>query len=267
MRYRFRRDRNLVSLKQVADGLKTGYALLDLIHACNSKDRNSLKKLITILESTTAQAEATAAWRSTLANAKRLPSVGVLAKIEHVKAVADKSKQVRHPESKPILERPLPVSEIRGGTRRIPNLVTAHGIPFLRYSKPQPISLSRYVRQRILWNEMNWTRRGILEEKILLAEFEDEWDRILEQEHGIADVDHKDDTATYADPGWADEFISADASIWEAIRAKDLKYAEMGEKMWQVVKKEKVLKKQEKIDTRAARKALRLVRQESFSHD
>ena len=267
MRYRFRRDRNLVSLKQVADGLKTGYALLDLIHACNNKDRNSLKKLIVLLESTTAQAETTTAWRSTLANVKRLPTAGVRPKIEHVKAVANKSNQVPHPGSKPILERPLPLSEIRGGTRRIPNLVTAQGIPFLRYSKPQPISLNRFIRQKVLWNERNWTRRGILEEKILLAEFEDDWDRILEQEHCIADVDYNDATATYTEPSWADEFINADATIRWAIRTRDIKCAEMGGKMWEVVKKEKVLKKQEKIDTRAARKALRLVRQESFSHD
>lgn len=145
----------------------------------------------------------------------------------------------------------------------MPNLVTAHGIPFLRYSKPQPLSLSRVIRQKVLWNEKNWTRKGVLDEQILLAELEDEWDRILEREHGFTDVDPRDATATFAEPSWTDELRSTDAAIFEAIRARDAQCAEMGKKMWEVVKKEKALKRQEKIDRRIARKAMQAAKQEA----
>ena len=264
MRYRFRRDRKLVSLKQVANGLNAGYAMLDLVHACNNKNGDALTKLASLVESTIVQAEQIAAWRSTLGSLKKLVlSSATLAKVGHINAVADKANHVRHPGSKPILDRPLPFSEIRGGTRRVPNLVTAHGIPFLRYSKPQPISLSRVIRQKLLWNERNWTRRGVLEEKIILAGFEDEWDRILEREHGITDADPEDATATFAEPSWTEEFRDSDAAIFEAIRARDAKCAEMGEKMWEIVKQEKALKRQEKIKRRVARKETQLAKEGS----
>jgi hypothetical protein len=262
VRYRFRRDRKLISLKQVANGLNAGYAMLDLVHACNNKNGDALTKLATLVESTTVQAEQTAAWRSTLGTLKKpVLSSATTAKVGHINAVADKANQVRHPGSKPILDRPLPLSEIRGGTRRVPNLVTAHGIPFLRYSKPQPISLSRVIRQKVLWNEKNWIRRGVLEEKIILAEFEDEWDRILEREHGITDADPEDATATFSEPSWTEEFHNNEAAIFEAIRARDAKCAEIGEKMWEIVKQEKALKRLEKTERRVARKEMELAKE------
>jgi hypothetical protein len=261
VRYRFRRDRKLISPSQVGNGLNAGYAMLDLVHACNNKDSEALKKLVEMLESTTAQAEATAAWRSTLVNAQKPPSPRRMPKIEHLEAVANKANQVRHPESKPILERPLPLSEIRGGNRRVPNLVTAHGMPFLRYSKPQPVSLSRVIRQRLEWNDKNWAQRGVVETQILMAEFEDKWDELLRREHGIVVGDAK--TLFAAETSWTDEFRNTDAAILKAIRVKDAKYVETGEKMWEIVKKEKELKRQEKIERRIARKAMRAASQEA----
>lgn len=264
MRYRFHRDRKLVSLKLVANGLNAGYAMLDLVHACNDKNGDALTKLASLVESTTVQAEQAAAWRFTLRSLKKpVPSSATLAKVRHINAVADKANHVRYPGSKPILERPLPLSEIRGGTRRVPNLVTAHGIPFLRYSKPQPISLSRVIRQKVLWNERNWTSRGVLEEKIILAGFEDEWDRILEREHGVMDADSEDATAVFAESSWTEELRDSDAALFEAIRVRDSKCAEMGEKMWEIVKREKALKRQEKMERRVARKEMQLAKEGS----
>lgn len=262
VQFRFRRDRRLASPTQVANGLNTGYAMLDLVHACNNKDADALQKLAGLVQSVSAQAEAAAAWRSTLATLKKAPAAGMLAKIEHVKAVGDRTNHVRYHASTPVLERPLPLSEIQGGTRRVPNLVTAQGIPFLRYSKPQPISLSRVIRQKVLWNEKNWTQRGVLEEKILIAGFENTWDRILREEHGIVDGDAEESSVIPAEPSWTHEFRSTDAAISEALRAKDRKNAEMGVLMWEVVKKETALKRQEKTERRAARKAMQMSRQE-----
>jgi hypothetical protein len=263
VRYRFRRDRKLVALKPVADGLNAGYAMLDLVYACNHKNGDALAKLASLIESVTTQAEQTAAWRSTLRCFKRTPYSAILAKVKHLKTVAKKEHHVRYPGSKPILERPLPLSEVRGGVRRVPNLVTAQGIPFLRYSKPQPVSLSRVIRQKVLWNEKKWTHRGVLEEQIHLAGFEDEWDRILEREHGLTNVDPGDTPATFAEPSWTEELRSADEAIFEALRARDGKCAKMGEKMWEVVKQEKTLKRQEKIERRIARKAMLAAKQGS----
>jgi hypothetical protein len=261
VQYRFRRDRKLISPSQVGNGLNAGYAMLDLVHACNNKDGDALKKLVEMVESMTAQAESTAVWRSTLVKAQKPPSQRRMPKIEHLKTVANKANQERHPESKPILERPLPLSEIRGGNRRVPNLVTAHGMPFLRYSKPQPISLSRVIRQRLEWNDKNWAQRSVLEKQILMAEFEDKWDELLRQEHGIVVGNIKDNFV--AEPSWTDEFRKTDAAILKAIRVKDAKYVETGEKMWEIVKKEKELKRQEKIERRIARKAMRAASQEA----
>lgn len=237
--------------------------MLDLVHACNNKDGDALKNLIAMVESTTAQAEWTVGWRSTFERTLKPPSPQKVAKIEHVRAVANKTNQERYPGSKPILERPLPLSEIKGGNRRVPNLVTAQGVPFLRYSKPQPISLNRVIRQRLQWNERNWGQKILLEKQILMAEYEDEWDELLRRDHGIVDKETNNAFGKPVEPSWMDEFHNTEKTIIEAIRAKDAKQLEMGKKMWEIVKKERELKRQEKIERRAARKELRAPAQDA----
>jgi len=168
------------------------------------------------------------------------------------------------------LERPLPLSEIRGGKRHVPQLIAAKGVPFLRYSKPQPVSLGRVIRQRGRRHKGLWTKKEELEADRRIAEWEDDWDDIVEAQmvdertpkqykttswqwsYGSGKVENSEDT-------WSYEVQMAEEEVMQKIRTEDRYYAEMGKKMWDIVVKERELAAQEesqdKIQRRIERKA------------
>jgi hypothetical protein len=164
-----------------------------------------------------------------------------------------------------VLERPLPLEEIKGGKRRVPNLVSAQGIPFLRYSKPQPISLSRVIRQKQNWDQKKWTQQGNLKGDIVIAQWEDEWDKIVagqeaeEQGRGKGKVGSPRDSDGGKEVGgreasWKYEVVVAEGELYRQIKEGDWKNAEMGRKMWEIVVKERELAAQEKREAKIQRR-------------
>jgi hypothetical protein len=265
VRFRFHQDRKLKSPTQIANGLKAGYEALDLLHACNKNSPSALAQLKSLLESTAAQAEYTSAYRAALAAARSPTSPQKLSKIAHLRAIATKANSTRYPWSKPVLERPLPLDEIKGGKRRVPNLVSAQGIPFLRYSKPQPISLSRVIRQKQDRDQKKWTRQESLKGDIIIAQWEDEWDEIVaglkaeEQARGKGNVRPPLDSDGRKEAGgpeasWKHEMVVAEGELYQQIKRNDWKNAEMGRKMWEIVVKERELAAQEKREAKIQRR-------------
>jgi hypothetical protein len=265
VRFRFHQDRKLKSPTQVANGLKAGHEALDLLHACNKNLPSALAQLKSLLESTAAQAEYTSAYRAALAAARSPTSPQKLSKIAHLRAIATKANSTRYPWSKPVLERPLPLDEIKGGKRRVPNLVSAQGIPFLRYSKPQPISLSRVIRQKQDRDQKKWTQQESLKGDIVIAQREDEWDEIVagqeaeEQARGKGGVKSPLDTNGREEVGgpeasWKHEMVVAEGELYQQIKRSDWKNAEMGRKMWEIVVKERELAAQEKREAKIQRR-------------
>jgi hypothetical protein len=265
VQFRFHQDRKLKSPTQIANGLKAGYEVLDLLHACNKNFPSALAQLKSLLESTAAQAEYTSAYRAALAAARSPTSPQKLSKIAHLRAIATKANSTRYPWSKPVLERPLPLDEIRGGKRRVPNLVSAQGIPFLRYSKPQPISLSRIIRQKQNRDQKKWTQLEGLKGDIVIAQWEDEWDEIvarqMAEKHGRGkgklrsprDSDGGEE-AGGCEASWKHEMVVAEGELYRQIKESDRKNAEMGRKMWEIVVKERELAAQEKREAKIQRR-------------
>lgn len=265
VRFRFREDCKIQSPTQIVNGLKAGYAALDLVHACNHNSSTALSQLKNLLESTASRAEHTTAYRAALAAARSPTSPKKLAKIAHLRAVATKANSTRYPGSKPILQRPLPLSEIKGGKRRVPNLISAQGVPFLRYSKPQPISLSRVIGQKQERDQRKWTQREGLAADTIIAQWEDEWDEAVqaqmakEQGRGQRSLKPADKLKGSGETNdqeerWKYEIVSAERELYRQIKENDRKNAELGRTMWEIVVKERELAAQEKREAKIQRR-------------
>lgn len=79
--------------------------------------------------------------------------------------------------------RPRPLHELGGtGVRRVPVLEKANFLPFLRVTKPQPAVVSRVIRQKIVrMTKVVTSLQEMLEGTQEAAEWEDQWERILER--------------------------------------------------------------------------------------
>ena len=224
-----------------------------------------MAQLKSLLDSTASQAEYIPTYRAALAAARSPTSPDKLRKIAHLKAIATKANSTRHPGSKPVLERPLPLSEIKGGKRRIPNLISAQGVPFLRYRKPQPISLSRVIRQKQDLDQKRLTQQEGLRADMTIAQWEDEWDEVTKAHMGEERGENRDrlvasltssDFATeeIQEESWRHEPAIAEAELYQQMKETNRKNAELGRQMWMVLAKERELAEQEKREAKIQRR-------------
>lgn len=71
------------------------------------------------------------------------------------------------------------------GQRQVPRIASANGVPFLRLTKPQPVALSRVLRQKLDRRIERFHRRVELQNYwIPLAQQEDEWDESVSLQLG-----------------------------------------------------------------------------------
>lgn len=134
----------------------------------------------------------------------------------------------RHPDATPILSRPRPVVN---GKRRVPVLVNARGVPFLRIKKPQPMNLSGVIRSKLdnRWKRVE--RRERLTDDSMLAEYEDLWDKL---------------TVGREDVTWAKEVYDALKEVNTRIENSDVKNKQLADDMWDVVLAERKLAGEER---------------------
>ncbi|GAB1192179.1 hypothetical protein APSETT444_001364 [Aspergillus pseudonomiae] len=133
----------------------------------------------------------------------------------------------RHPDATSILSRPRPVVS---GKRRVPVLVNARGVPFLRIKKPQPKNLSGVIRSKLenRWNRIQ--RRDRLDRELLFANDEDNWDALT----------------TGSEPDtWAEGVKDALGTLNQQIHDSDKKNIELAEAMWKIVLAERKLAAEE----------------------
>ncbi|KIW99676.1 uncharacterized protein Z518_11089 [Rhinocladiella mackenziei CBS 650.93] len=262
IRYRFRKDRKVQSPTQIVHGIEAGHRFLDLLRACTIQSGEALGRLGEILEVTTAQAEDTAAHRSKLATLKKPPRPSRLKYIEHVKRIRDPANHVSYPTPR-IFEEPRPLSKIKSGVRKVPNLIVTQGIPVLKYPGPQPVLLNRVIKSKITWGVKMFQKHLALEQAAHLAECEDEWDMILREEHGVLEPGaHEEDNdgsseslgTGEGETTWAATIRAADMGIAKKVMARNRQNAEMGAKLWQVVLRERELKEQERREAKRQRR-------------
>ena len=138
--------------------------------------------------------------------------------------------------------------------------MAVQGVPFLLYSKPQPQSLGRLLRQKIAWQLKKWDQRTKLtEETIPLGVCEDAWDALVASQKKAEG--HSNRTSVPENRGNA---ISADSTSWNSapqfaemslgdkIRSFERRNLETGRRMFEILKQEKVLaaNEKEKMDSR-----------------
>lgn len=125
-------------------------------------------------------------------------------------------------------------------------VVTSSGVPFLRYGKPQPVALSRVLRQRMRKGEKLLEQKNGLDETRIWAEDEDWWDynigRIFGSQQEEGDERRKSKWTTLVD-----EMLQHNNQKFKEQTERNV---EMGRKLWAVREKEKELALAEEIESR-----------------
>ncbi|EXJ59106.1 hypothetical protein A1O7_06537 [Cladophialophora yegresii CBS 114405] len=189
VRYRFRKDRGLQSRPRIVHGLKAGHGFLDLLRGCAAKSPSAVDQLSKLLEQVALQAESTATYRRTLAARWKPPPLGRYAHLENLRRVRDKNNHVSTPSAPRIFQHPRPLSEVKTGVRKVPNLILAQGVPLLKYPGPTPVLVNRILKEKIRWGVRKWEQHKDVRRRIQIAEWEDEWDDILAEEGNFVDDD------------------------------------------------------------------------------
>jgi hypothetical protein len=165
--------------------------------------------------------------RRELTNARRNKPISALDKKKAESRRYQKATAYQHPNAQPILSRPRPVVN---GRRRVPVLVNARGVPFLRIKKPQPKILSDVIRAKL---DKRWSRivlRDRLQAELLLAKDEDDWDGLIGDETPLS---------------WTREIRVALEEVIQKIQESDQRNKELAEAMWSVVLSETKLADEE----------------------
>ncbi|KAI5303433.1 hypothetical protein KEM56_007547 [Ascosphaera pollenicola] len=246
VKLQFRKLQDLDSPTRIINALKAGpdpgAKTLDLIHSCVNGSQSGFHQLTKLMRksaSITAQVREKQREQA-MAFKPQDPTDSRLKRRAEGRARRRPEALRPHPDVQPITSRPRP--EVPG-VRRIPVFVNARGVPYLRIKKPQPPSLSRALRSYLDNRWARIERRERLEEEIALADTEDEWDDVVaaiaEDDGKMIDLDRPKDT-------WK---LAAQESLHEChvqIRTKDQETARRAEEMFNVVLREKELKRKEK---------------------
>ncbi|KAJ5168269.1 uncharacterized protein N7482_003863 [Penicillium canariense] len=227
IKQRFRRYKNLQSPSQVANALKSGYEALDLLDRASEGSQQDSGKLTAILAHTKTFKEQYAAKQRRMTELKLPKPVSPKQARKEQTMRFEQETSRKHPDALSILARPR---SSLSGERKVPVLVNARGVPFLRIKKPQPRNLSGVIRTKL---EKRWNRivtRDRLHVELLFAKDEDAWDRL---------------TNATEQSKWSEEVKLALDNVYEKIRETDRENRELAEKMWNVVLEERELAKKE----------------------
>ncbi|KAK5194273.1 hypothetical protein LTR96_010464 [Exophiala xenobiotica] len=249
VRYRFENDRNLLSPPQVANGIAAGYGFLDLLRSCSAGSAQSLARLTRTFESMTIQADETAAKRAKFASLWKPPPAHRQKYLKHVKEIRNPANYVHDPSNPRVLQHPAPLSSIKSGVRKVPNLIVTQGIPVLKYPGPQPVLLNRVIIKKVKWGIKRFDQHRALEDLALLAECEDEWDDILRQKHGVREGREE--------LGWKQTVREVDSELEQKLAATMRKNTELSKRLWDVVLAERELKEKERREAKHERRMAR----------
>ncbi|KAI0183581.1 hypothetical protein EV127DRAFT_352393 [Xylaria flabelliformis] len=185
IRRAFRRNVADTSPRIVYPALSAGYRMLSVLHdAATTPNSEHHASITTFLEARLAERQRSLANRPPPPTGPKpgAPRPGTLPLL--VRVSPPPSETNPHPAPRYVTpHRPRPQSELGGtGRRKIPRLDLASDFPFLRLTKPEPVLLSRVLRQKIA---KRIGRMEVLldlkEEGIPAAELEDDWDNAMAQ--------------------------------------------------------------------------------------
>ena len=246
IRFRFHKDQKLLSSSQVANGISGAHGFLGLLKACAAKEPVALQQLTRTLETVAQRADATGQYREENASRWKPPPPSRQKHLRNLRQIASPRSHVSGSLSNPedttprIFSHPAPISTIKAGVRKVPNLILAQGIPILKYSGPTPVLLNRVLKEKIQWNVRKWDQHKALENTIALAEREDEWDDILAKQAGVIEEPESQKNLSRRMPGtiiwfaesgpgssWTKDLREVDLSIKRAVMERGSRYAKL----------------------------------------
>lgn len=235
VRNRFKQTRHVTSYRQLQATFEAGYEAVDHLDAA-------------IAGSDTAQQLIADLLAKAPKSAKRPPQPSCNA--AERRKLLRKRQLAERPPKLDMFDRPLPLEQL-SGERKVPVLFTANHIPVLRFTKPQPSSLSGYLTNRILQRQKRHNLKHALEESLLVAREEDKWDSIVRQFAGVDSRHSKDRVGSDVKEGlWKNAIVEAlDVVKAKLDREKELNRV-MAQKMQNVVDREQALADMEAEDRR-----------------
>lgn len=258
VRFRFKKDKKLDNWQQIRNALQLGRGALRLLQAAGEGSSKALNELAAIASSSvqvaTRNSEVLRAVRAEQSTAQ-LPRRHAEAKEREIR-LADTSNYRRHPDTVPVLQRPVPYEQAlkhEDGRRKVPHFFVTSGIPFLRYTHKQPLALSRLIAQQLRASEKTFSMKEKHNAAIDMAKLEDDWDKRLWEEHGLRPDDESGDVD---DPfnSWTLAHYDARRENAAILRKMDTERQEYGRKLFDVFLKEKKLAEQENDARRAAKR-------------
>ncbi|KAJ5089492.1 hypothetical protein N7532_008176 [Penicillium argentinense] len=259
VKQRFRKYKGLESPTQIASSLKAGYQVrasrndlayrtftnegsysektLDLLDSASKGNKKDADQIIATLEQTRCAREKQAEQQKKLRGIKSPRPLSIKQQRKEETTRFEEATRRRHPDTSPILSRPHPVK----GIRKVPSLVSARGMPFLRIKKPQPKNLSGVLRNKL---EKRWKRilrRDRLSEDLLFAQDEDAWDRLTRFKEPCT---------------WCEDVQASLDEVNQQIRESDDKTMALAQDLWDVVLKERALAEKEAKQRQLAAESL-----------
>ncbi|KAJ5333247.1 hypothetical protein MYU51_014743 [Penicillium brevicompactum] len=227
VQHSFRRYKNLQSPSQTVNALRAGYEALDLIFAAHT-DPNHQEKVTRLISRAKLHRDRFVAKQEKARSLVPPPpplTPRAARKAESIRFQNETA--LRHPDAKPILDRPRPLGD---KVRHVPVLVNSRGVPYLRIKKPIPQNLSNAIRSKLAIRWRWIMRRDRLKVESLFAHDEEVWDRIT----GTRDL-----------PAWTSATTNAIEETKAKINDYDAKNKKLAEDMWMVVLAERALAEEE----------------------
>lgn len=246
VRNRCKQSIHLHSYQRLKLAFQAGYEALDHLDAAVAGDEKSTSYIAELLAKAPAKVKADPP-------APIMPKRKSKVKKEtDISTAMASSSPAAKPSTAELFSRPHPLSQL-SGKRRIPVLFSANSIPILRIKKPQPESLSGFIRHRIEQRQRRHDRKHWLMEQIQFAQYEDLWDDIVEREVGVRDDDGMELT-------WAEEFEIAKNQVDWLIRLEGKKNVAMAAKMQGIVDRETEMFERERAERKEAKRVERAER-------
>lgn len=251
VRNRCKQSIHLHSYQRLKLAFQAGYEALDHLDAAVAGDEKSTSYIAELLAKAPAKVKADPP-------APLLPKRKRKEKKEtDISTATNSSSPAAKPITTELFSRPHPLSQL-SGKRHIPVLFSANSIPILRIKKPQPESLSGFIKHRIEQRQRRHDRKHWLMEQIQFAQYEDLWDDIVEREVGV-----HEDGGDREEPTWAAAFEIAKNEVDWLIRLEGKKNVAMAAKMQGIVDRETEMFERERAERKEAKRVERARRRDA----
>lgn len=184
----FRRNKDDTSPRLVTSALQSGYRFLALLNGAQDTSSASHAEVISFLRE-----------RQKAFPPPRAPQVAAPPKPRPPPLLTRVSAPGQRPVYKATV-RPLPLSQLSGGTRKVPVFEDAQGVPTLRLGKPESHPHANFIKNKAMRRQLRITAlQSLWEERRRDASEEDAWEaavQALAVDEGVELSDQDDENGT-----------------------------------------------------------------------